>query len=86
MFAHLRCHSPGIHHRRGTGIPPLVAGIGITTGEVVAGNEGGPQRVDYAVIGDTYHAARQALPMEAKAIPPLVVHGKANPVEAFMLN
>lgn len=35
------------------GLPPLSIGIGIHTGEAIAGNIGAPQRIDYTLIGDS---------------------------------
>jgi len=39
------------------GYPPLFHGIGIHTGEVVAANIGSPDRLSYALVGDTVNLA-----------------------------
>jgi adenylate cyclase len=41
----------------GQGLPPLAHGIGVHTGEVVAANIGSPDRLSYALIGDTVNLA-----------------------------
>ena len=43
--------------RRGRGAPELQLGLGVTTGEVVAGTIGSPKRMDYTVIGDSVNLA-----------------------------
>jgi adenylate cyclase len=39
------------------GFPPLFHGIGIHTGEVLAANIGSPERLSYALVGDTVNLA-----------------------------
>jgi class 3 adenylate cyclase len=39
------------------GRPPLVVGIGVHTGDCVAGNIGTPERAQYTIIGDTVNVA-----------------------------
>jgi class 3 adenylate cyclase len=51
--------------RRARKEEPFAVGVGVATGEAVAGSVGHPERLEYAVIGDVVNLARQ-LEHEAK--------------------
>lgn len=54
MVEALARHNEARHAR---GLPPLRHGIGIHAGEVVVGNIGTPERMQYTVVGDTVNVA-----------------------------
>jgi adenylate cyclase len=54
MNRRLGIYNEDLQHR---GYPPLMHGIGIHTGEVLAANIGSPERLSYALVGDTVNLA-----------------------------
>lgn len=49
-------------------VPEIAAGIGVTTGEVVAGNVGSASRLEYTVVGDAVNSAARFTDL-AKGLP-----------------
>jgi adenylate cyclase len=45
--------------RAARGEPPLITGIGVNTGEVIAGGLGARDRIHYTIIGDTVNTAQR---------------------------
>ncbi|MDR3357035.1 MAG: HAMP domain-containing protein [Spirochaetaceae bacterium] len=57
MRAALRCLNKNRTRRLGSYIPLVKLGCGINTGEIVAGQIGGEERMEYTVIGDAVNIA-----------------------------
>ena len=80
--------------RSGEGKAPIAIGIGIATGEMVAGYTGTQQRATYTCIGDTVNrailldgAAREGLgsSFAPDAMGPVVFKGKSEPTAVYAL-
>ncbi len=53
----IRALTPLNLHRAEAGLEPIEIGIGLATGEVVAGSVGSKKRLEYAVVGDSVNLA-----------------------------
>jgi class 3 adenylate cyclase len=70
MMAALRQHNEA---RAGRGLPALTLGIGVHAGEVVVGNIGTPERMQYTVIGDAVNLASHLQKASAQLGVPVLV-------------
>ena len=56
-----------------TGQPMLENGIGIASGEVIAGNVGGQERIEYTVMGDAANLAARLEDMTKESGYPILI-------------